>query len=235
MRFIPLDKKTIFSTAVGGVLAFIFITILNFVLSVLSRWSPQIFHNIRNLVFYAIVVEIPVFVLFLGIVFFVILFKVVNRALLKRSRKTLVYLEDFDEYPTGWIIGYWHESNKSKFNIDNSNLIFSGSPGEFINPRKQTGAYIDLSSNIYNKNKYLIRCRVKARRDTTARFQLWVHDIDQPTQSKKEPSGGLSPHNRYQWIVMKYQATPTNKLRIHLHCFAGGGKIYIDKVEVYKV
>ncbi len=136
-------------------------------------------------------------------------------------------------------MNYWKGGKPDEFcNIENSCLRLSGTPVQLqrTDVPGQNGAYKDLLTNIQQGHTYGVRCRVRAAARTTARFRLWIHDIDTTGSDKFEPNEeGVTPSIEFQEMTLRYGATQTNKLRIHLHYFAGQGIIYVDKVEVFEI
>jgi hypothetical protein len=64
-------------------------------------------------------------------------------------------------------------------------------------------------------------------------FRLWVHDT---IGIKNEITNWeIPPSDLFKTFSLKFTATETNAIRIHLHCKSGSGKIEIKEVKVVRL
>lgn len=157
----------------------------------------------------------------------------------KNNKKELVFEDDFDNNK-GWILNYWGTTNPSKTNrIENSMIIFEANEDELLHPKKEFGAYIDLKNGIHEGSIYEITCKVKSELGTTMKFQLWLHDNvignNSSMRTVKYPNALEIPDSNFKEIKLRFVATVTNGIRIHLHNKGGRGKILVDKVTVSRI
>ncbi|MDW3209599.1 MAG: hypothetical protein R8N23_07025 [Reichenbachiella sp.] len=173
-----------------------------------------------------------------SIVFITFLFPIyrkIDRLVLAKIKKELIFKENFTN-PTSWSLNYWGTKNPNKTNrIQDNKMIFEAAPEELIDPNNFFGACYDLKNGIFNGNKYEVSCQVAATKNATMKFQLWLHDTKGGNSSVKYPITPTIPTEEGETIGVKFIATETNAMRIHLHCQGGSGRITVNEVSVNKV
>lgn len=209
--------------------------ILGTFLSLIRPISPEIFRYIKLVTTYTI----PINVSPLTIVVFVILFfptyRFFDKRLLSKTKRAIVFEDNFDFGNKGWRFNYWGSNNPDKTcRIEQSSMVFEAEDSDLTSPQKENGACFDLTDGVYQGSKYEISCWVKSSKNTTMGFKLWVHDARGQAEMKF-PANFYTPGNRYEEVKVGFIATQSQALRIHLHYKAGRGKIYVDKVKVVKV
>jgi hypothetical protein len=239
-KFIPFELKRgtsiisiIITLIILGILNELGAIIIKKLISLLQPAIPEILSKISLIFSYK--VEINLLMILVFILFLFPIYRFVDRFLLKRTKRSLIFEDDFSNL-NGWHLNYWGTSNKPKTNrIENGFMIFEANPNEVNNAQHQYGAYIDINNGIYDNNKYEIICRVKSIEHTTMKFQLWVHDTRGDSINIRKPDTPYTPSTNFETIKAIYQGNKKNALRIHLHNLPGEGMIIIDKVEVYKI
>ncbi len=156
----------------------------------------------------------------------------------KDNKKVIIFEDDFTDNK-GWFLNYWGTTNPAKTNrIENSMIIFEATEDDLLHPSKEFGAYIDLRNNIKEGEVYEVSCSVKAELGTTMKFQLWVHDNivgnKLSMRTEKYPIKLKTPSARFKEVKLRFVATSTNGMRIHLHNKGGKGRIFVKKVIVLK-
>lgn len=185
-------------------------------------------------------IQVSYFTLFSYVIIFIVLlfpiYRYLDRFLLNKFRREIIFEDDFDSTSKGWYLNYWGSTNPQKTNrIENSLMIFEANENELVDPKKEFGAYVDVRNGIYQGYTYEISCKVKSDIETTMGFQLWVHDTTGGISSVWEPSKFFSPQTSFREIKLKFIATSTGAIRVHLHNKAGKGRILVDNVSVVKV
>lgn len=200
--------------------------------------APKIL-NIFNFVI-SIKFQISLPVIILSLILFFPIYRFFDRFFLKARKKERIFEDDFLNNNNGWLLNYWGSTNPGKTNrIENSMMIFEANKNELFNQDGEFGAYFDLKNGIYEGLTYEVSCLVKSDPNTTMQFQLWLHDNvlgnNSSLRSKKYPVKFETPGTKFKEIKVKFVATATNGIRIHLHNKGGLGKIYVDKVSVMKI
>ncbi len=113
-------------------------------------------------------------------------------------------------------------------------MIFEATNDELQDPNHFFGANYDIFNGIYNGTTYEVSCLVSATRGATMRFQLWIHDTT-GSSSVKEPEQPKTPSANREEFKIVFTANETNRIRIHLHCMGGRGRIEVEKVTVIKI
>lgn len=180
-------------------------------------------------------VSINIFQICLYVLFAVPVYKLIDKLLIKRVRRGVVFEDNFDFGNKGWRLNYWGSNNPDRTcRLEESNMIFEADDSDLESPKKENGACIDLTNRINQGSKYEISCWVKASKGTTMGFKLWVHDTKSQAEMKSSPDFYI-PTTGYKEIKAQFIATKSNALRIHLHYKSGRGKIYVNRVTVVKV
>lgn len=162
-------------------------------------------------------------------------YRIIDKYLLRKAKKQVVFEDDFDAGNRGWNLNYWGSNNPNKTNsITDSHMIFEASDDELIDSKKEYGAYFDLRSGIYEGLKYEVSCFVKSSVNATMGFQLWIHDTT-GKNTVKFPRNFYTPGDGFEEVKVGFTATSSQAMRIHLHNKAGLGMIIVDKVRVVKV
>jgi len=197
--------------------------------------APEIFKIIRSVAAYTIPININLLSLLIFILLFFPAYRFFDRNLLSRLKKAVIFEDDFDFGNKGWRLNYWHSNNADKTcRIEQSAMIFEAEDSDLISPQKENGACFDLEDGIYQNSKYEISCWVKADKNSTIGFKLWVHDT-RGQGEMKFPANFYTPGTEYEEVKVGFIATKSQALRIHLHYKAGKGKISVDRVRVPKV
>lgn len=198
---------------------------------------PGVFLGLWKSIYYFF--SYPVTVNLLQISLFLIigvpLYKLIDRALLSRKKREVVFDDSFEFGNKGWHLNYRDSNNSDKTcRIEQSSMVFEANDSDLAGPKKENGAYIDLSNGIYKDSKYEISCWVKSSDKTTMGFKLWVHDT-KGRGEMKFPANFYTPGSTPEEIKVGFIGTESQALRIHLHYKAGNGKLFVSKVVVVKV
>lgn len=178
--------------------------------------------------------ELNVLTLLIGLFLIFPVYRFVDRLLLKRKEKELIY-EDRFTTNAGWFLNYWGTTNPSKTNrIEDSGMVFEAIAVEVVNQERFYGAFYDLRNGIYQGNIYRVICLVKSANAASMAFQLWLHDTAAKSDVKA-PERPTTPRESGDEVSCDFKATETNALRIHLHCRGGSGRIIVEKVSVFKI
>jgi len=242
-KLLPFELKrgtSIISVAaaiiVTGILTKIGELIVTAIFGILSPVLPIIKDKLLAILSFTF--EVNLLTIIVGFLVFVFIlfpaYRYVDRLLLKSKRTELIF-EDTFASNLGWNLNYWGSTNPSKTNrIDNSQMIFEATPSEVTNKDGFFGAFFDLRNGIYQGNLYEVTCFVRSTANSTMGFQLWLHDTT-GNSSLLTPEKPLTPPTSGQEVSLKWKATNSNAMRIHLHCKAGVGSIIVEKVAVYKI
>ena len=228
-------------------------TILSFIgtailLGFLARIGEDIYDNLKTydfkklsifgqaiIKFFTATVEIQVINFLLIAIAAVPFYKLLNRYVISRLFSEVIFREDFSSNANFWAMNYWGSTNANKTNrIENNRMIFEALPTEWAwsGSPGQGGAYYDLRTGIVKGLNYIIECKVKSAPSTTMKFQLWLHDTVEKNSVRGEVE--TPPTNDYKTYTLKFKATDSQAIRIHLHCFAGQGQIIVDEVRVVR-
>ena len=210
--------------------------LLDILLNLFTPLAPEILKVIKVVVSYSIPINLNLLTLMIFVLLFFPVYRFFDKKLLQRLGKTIIFEDDFDFGNQGWVLNYWGSTNPDKTcRIEKSILIFEAEDAELTDPRKEFGAYFDLTNGgVYQGSKYEISCWVKSENNTSMGFKLWVHDT-RGQSNVKFPANFYTPSMQFEEVKVGFTATSSNALRIHLHNKPGSGKIIIDKVRVVKV
>jgi hypothetical protein len=212
----------------------------NYLLDQTIAGVPSLFQTIGqwvlNVIFYP--VNTNLLTLTLGVIVFVPLYHYMVKFFLKRKVKEVIFTEDFSRFsPHNWYAPYWGGRQDTVSKI-NGYMAFSARPGEWnrLTP-DENGALYDITSGVYEGFTYQVQCKAKCDSNTTMGFKLWVHDTEGGAgRSVSNPSDGFdTPGTELKDYSVKFKATKTNAIRIHLHCKAGQGRILVKEVVVTKL
>lgn len=197
------------------------------------------FYSWATSITYQISLFAIIFYIFALIILIFPIYRKLDKFFMQKKNKELIFKDDFSN-EQGWQLNYWRTTNPEKTNrIEDSTMIFEAREDELLNEKKEFGAYYDLKNGIYEGYTYEVICKVKSDPGTTMKFQLWLHDNVVGNRSSmrtaKSPEELETPSNDFQEIKIKFVATATNGIRIHLHNKGGLGKIYVKDVTVYKI
>lgn len=78
-----------------------------------------------------------------------------------------------------------------------------------------------------------VTATVRSNPDTTARIQLWCHDI--APNNKNRFTEPFTPKSEWEDVSLLYTNTQSPNLRIYLSFYPGAGRILVDKVVVEKL
>lgn len=200
----------------------------------LTPYFPSIVKGLLYVFSYSFNVKLNLISIVLFIVIFFTVYRVVDRTLLGRLSNMKVFFDDFDFSNKGWLLNYWGSSNPDKTcHYEDSVLVFEAESDDLTSERKEYGAYYDLDTGIYEKNKYEVSCMVRTEKGTTMGIRLWVHDT-RGHNGVKYPTNFYTPGESLEEIKVGYTGSASQALRIHLHIKPGKGKIYVDSVTVIK-
>lgn len=208
--------------------------ILDGIISAIPSSIPYLANLFKFLLSLSITINLNLFTIILfGLIFFPI-YRIIDKFLLRGGKNT-IFLERFGAPRVGWILNYWGSNNPTKTaRFESSNLIFEAQNSDLTDSRHENGAYFDLTNGIYQGNTYEVSCKVRADQGSTMSFQLWVHDV-QGQNDVKYPTTLVTPTETYQTLRVRFVATASQGLRVHLHTRAGTGKIYVNEVKVVKL
>lgn len=203
-------------------------------INVVTPYTPSFLNKTLQLLTYSFPVKINIVTIILFILGFFTVYRFIDRKLLQKLGKTIIFKDDFDS-DQGWLLNYWGSNNPNKTcRFEDSSMVFEADETALMDDRKEYGAYYDLTSGIYEGSKYEISCWVKSEEKTSMGFKLWVHDT-RNQNGIKFPARFYTPGSDLEEIKVGFTATSSQALRIHLHNKAGTGKIIVDKVLVTKV
>lgn len=158
------------------------------------------------------------------------------------ERREVFLYDDFFDVPAGqgWVLDFWGQWRPTDYNYvippsaSDHYMLFSGDDALFrkiFHFKGQGGAYKDLFGMLVYGQTVKITARVKAKSGTTAKVQLWCHDIEPNPKNRKTEL--VTPDEDWQDISMRYTATNSQNLRVHLLYTPGAGQIYVDRVMVH--
>ena len=153
----------------------------------------------------------------------------------KFTRTGEVIFEDNFSTDTGWHLKYWENENQKDINYRIRNgMVFKASPEDITNREGRYGAYRDFP-NLSSEGAYKLTAWVKSEKDSTMKFQLWLHnDVVGRGSSwtKREPANAFTPSEKRQKISTNFTITQTRSLRVHLEATPGIGKIIVEKIRL---
>jgi len=228
-------------------------TILSFigtaiVLGFLSKMGEDIYDNLKTYdyrhlsvigqaitKFFTSTIELKIINILLIAIAAIPFYRLINKYIISRLFSETIFKEDFSSNANFWAMNYWGSTNPHRTNrIENNQMIFEALPSEWAwsGGPGQGGAYHDLRTGIVSGFTYIVECKVKSTPSTTMRFQLWLHD----TEEKNTVRGEIEtpPVDDFKTYKLKFKATDSRAIRIHLHCYAGQGRIIVDEVRVVR-
>jgi hypothetical protein len=209
----------------------------NFLLDLALVSVPTLLQRIAQgfLTFLFYPLSVNVITILIAVLVFIPLYHFSIRRLLSKKKYALIFSDDFNTMsPYHWQGPYWG-GDPSTVSKKGGYLIFSARAGAWTKlAPNENGALIDLSSNIYEGFVYEVSCKVKADERSTMGFKLWVHDT-KGENSTTDPKDFVTPGTELKEYSVKFKATNSNALRIHLHCKAGEGRILVKEVTIIKV
>jgi len=208
--------------------------LLDSLFQLLTPYFPSIVKGLLDVFSYSFNVKLNLISIVIFIVIFFTAYRVIDRTLLRKLGNTKVFFDDFDFSNKGWLLNYWGSNNPDKTcHYEDSVLVFEAESDDLTNERKEYGAYYDLVTGIYEKDKYEVSCMVRAEKGTTMGIRLWVHDTRGHNEIKY-PANFYTPGESLEEIKVGFTGSTSQALRIHLHIKPGKGKIYVDSVTVIK-
>lgn len=225
------------ATIVTGFLLALGTWLFQLLVNIASPYAPSFINIILRILTYTVVIKINIFTIFLSVVLLIIVFfstyRFFDKWLLKKGE--VVFEDNFEFGNKGWRLNYWGSNDPEKTcRLEHSSIIFEAEEKDLADPRREFGAYYDLTMGIYEGSKYEVSCWAKSTPETSMGFKLWVHD----TKDQNEmifPARFYTPGTNFEEIKLGFVGTSSQALRIHLHNKAGVGRIIIDKVKVTKV
>jgi hypothetical protein len=157
----------------------------------------------------------------------------------------VIYKENFQGHINGWVLNYkgFHAHNTNR--IEGSKMVFEAQKEDWND--EPNGAFIEIHEGVFNAFTYEISCSIRASANSSMSFCLWVHDsggakwetnpeIAKSTKINSQPGDEFhQPGEQFEAVKLKYIATYTNRLRIHLHCKPGEGRIEVESLTVKKL
>lgn len=208
--------------------------LLDSVFQFITPYFPSVLKWIVDIFTYSFVIKINLITVTFFVVTFFTLYRIIDRMVLKKLANSKIFQDDFDFSNKGWELNYWGSNSPDKTcRYEDSSLVFEAQESDLLDERKEYGAYYDLVSGIYEKDRYEISCMIRADKGTTMGIKLWAHDV-KGRNSIKYPANFYTPGEQLEEIKIGFTGTSSQALRIHLHVHPGKGKIYVDKVTVIK-
>lgn len=193
----------------------------------------SVFACVEKAAFYKL--EINVITAFISIVLFIIIYRFIDKKILRRLISEVIFFDDFAEDTYAWIKNYWGSTNPQKTNrIQNGGMVFEANQNEWQSQNSENGAFIDLRNGIIEGLNYTVKCKVKSSSDSNMGFKLWLHDIKGNGSMTNPIAFETPPSNDYKEYSLTFKATVTKAIRIHLHCKAGVGYLMVDSVKVIR-
>jgi len=193
----------------------------------LGTWGQEIMKFLTR------TVEIPYVTILIFVIVSIPLYRVINKRILSRLIHEVIFVDTFSSKATYWALNYWGSRNPEKTNrIEKNQMIFEAQPNEWTwsgNPG-QNGALYDVRAGITRGLFYTVECLAMATPGTTMKFRLWLHDTEGNNSVITEPE--TPPTDKPKKYSLRFKATETRAMRIHLHCFAGDGRIVVSEVKV---
>lgn len=157
------------------------------------------------------------------------------------ERSDIFFDDDFYQIPAGngWIMDFWGHYQPTEYMLvpeplgDDHYMLLSGDDELFSKVyhwKDQGGAYKDFLKFLDYGLSVRVSARVRSTKGTTAKIQLWCHDIN-PNQ-KNRMTNAITPSESWEDISMVYTSTQSPDLRVHLLYSPGEGEIHIDRVVV---
>jgi hypothetical protein len=197
--------------------------------SVLGAWGTEIVLLLTR------TVEVPFVTILIFLIVSIPLYRLLNKYILSRLIHEVIFIDKFTSKAIYWAMNYWGSTNPQKTNrIENNQMIFEAQAHEWAwkgNPG-QNGALYDLRAGITKDLFYTVECMVISTPGTTMQFRLWLHDTEGNHSVITEPE--TPPTDKPKRYSLRFKATETRAMRIHLHCFAGQGRIIVSEVRVIR-
>lgn len=160
----------------------------------------------------------------------------ITKTIKSLKKEDVVFYEKFDSgAKERWVLNFWGTNDPEKTNyLDNNQMIFEAKE-EQLKLKDGFGAFIDLRNKIYSGHKYKICCKVKSIKDTTMKFQLWIHDITGGKPRSVNPESPEIPPIQEKDYCVNFKANDQNAMRIHLLCKGGDGRIIVNHLNVIRI
>lgn len=127
---------------------------------------------------------------------------------------------------SSWILNHWGSDVAS---IVDGKIIFKGT-----RTRLETdGCHVNLKGILKVGSVYKVSCFVKARPNTTGKFQLWCHDsigVDPP--GSEAAILYVTPSMEGEPCSLRFEAKFNSNLRIHLQYEPGEGQIEVSDIRI---
>ncbi len=158
------------------------------------------------------------------------------------EQKEIIFSDDFRTPPVGenWVLDFWGKWQPTSFihvptTVGNDHyLVLSGDVAQFSDHYLNGGGALkDLADILEYGDTIQVTARVRSAPNTSARIQLWCHDL--AADEKSRLTDEITPSTEWKELSLLYTATRTKSLRIHLRYFPGSGEIHVDKVTVEKI
>lgn len=152
-----------------------------------------------------------------------------------------IFYDDFDNIPAGqgWVLDFWGKWGPTNYiyvphPVENNHfLVLSGDSSLFSqipHYNNQGGAHKDLMDILSYGMSVRVSAKVKSLPETTAKIQLWCHDLAPNPKSRQ--SDAITPGQEWEEISIIYTSTQTHHIRVHLLYTPGIGEILVDSVTV---
>jgi len=194
--------------------------------------ETQFFSSIWNFLVLAITIN-PLVILII-LIAFIPSYHFLNKWWINKQN-SLVFKDLFDKQNLIWHLNYWGE-NGLTITKEHAHLIFATNSQQL--GKGENGAFCDLHSGIYEGQTYKIECKVRSDGHCTMGFRLWVHGTDVlpgPGVTIPEPPNFHLPPSHLETYSLRFIATASNAMRIHLHCLTGSGRILVKEVKVTRL
>jgi hypothetical protein len=157
------------------------------------------------------------------------------------EQREIIFYDDFYQIPAGdgWLMDFWGQNQPTNYihvpePLGNDHYLLLSGDDELYSKVKhwkdQGGACRDLENIMAYGQSVRVSARVRSTTGTTAKVQLWCHDI-QPNE-KNRKTDPITPGESWEDISMIYTSTQSPNLRVHLLYSPGEGEIHIDRVVV---
>ena len=160
------------------------------------------------------------------------------------ERRETIFYDDFYNFPAGqgWQLDFWGQWKPTDYihvpepSGNDHYLLLSGDEEVYAKHyhwRDQAGACQDLMDIMTYGQSVRVSAIVRSTPGTTAKIQLWCHDIAPNEKNRK--TDPITPEQSWHEISMIYTSTQSSHLRVHLLYTPGQGQIHVDRVIVEKL
>lgn len=130
---------------------------------------------------------------------------------------------------SNWNLNHW---GKNYATIKDGKMIFKGDG----NPKDVDGSNINLLGTLEIGKKYEISCFVKSIPETSALFQLWLHDnLGSESFGVDIKTEFINPRSEGNDIKLLFVPKYNKDLRVHLQYTPGKGQIEVDFVNIMEI